>query len=263
MRLRLLGLATMLAGALVFGGASSSMAGTPPQQDDAGCVLPDTIDKAVLDQFSAELDDLGVDPGTIESALASLAGVPCPTPGGGARLEGDCVGIIVSVDPNGEVIDLAVDADPDGAPIDALASLDAGDAVRAFTKSNPFRVDVDGSVVYVGRAGEAGDGPKDNTWNVSAFGIDLERGHGDNAEGLNSKAGVLDLGADLPAPAKMNALFQVSGRLDSVNGISCVGAGYIETTGGLPLADGVGVVALVGAGLGALFTARPTRIARR
>ena len=49
------------------------------------------------------------------------------------------------------------------------------------------------------------------------------------------------------------------GQQDGSALIYRVSPGYFETTGGLPIADGIGIVALVGAGLGALFNARPAK----
>ncbi len=284
MRLRLGWLSLLMGGAIVFGGAS----GAPVHaQGSASCALPDQVDTELAQEFESELRDLWLEqnpdgsinadqslanllgfPGKydlpagqliVDGVIEDLSALPCPEPGGGSKLAGQCLGMAMSFDDKGQLLDIAADLDPDGAPIDIIESQEKGEVVRAFSQSNPFKVHLDGFVAYVGKAGEFGAGPSNHRWSIKTFGVELDSGGDPNPKGKNRNAGGVNLADDLPAAAKFNALFKIDGELKSDNGISCDGSGYFETTGGLPVPEGIGVVALVGAGLGALFNARPAK----
>jgi hypothetical protein len=281
----------LLGGALVFGGAASqgaSAQGGVSQGGTEGCLLPDQIDEELAALFEAELNEVFVEfnpdgsanametlqntlgepgqrdlpPGQliINGITNDLSGLPCPEEGGGSKLSGECLGMAMSFDDNGDLLAVAADLSPDDAPIDILASRAEGQVVQAFTKDNPFKVHVNGFVAYVGLARNAnGDGPQDHDWEITTFGAALDSGGDPNSDNEDRNAGAVNLKDDLPSAAKYSALFKIEGELTSANGFECKGSGYFETEGGLPVPQGVGVAALIGAGLGALFNARPAK----
>ncbi len=273
--------------AVAVGGAavaSVALVAAPVLAQDTG--VPPEFDAELAAQFEAELlDMLGsaagqpVDP----SAFGSLVGLPgdldlppgqlsvtmagdaaaaaSGAVGGGSSLTGPCMGIALSFDGDGRLIDAAADFDPDGAPVDMFTYYESGgtDVRAAFTAKNPFEVDVNGFVAYTGVAGAAGDGPRNHTWEITVFGQTLDSGGDANASGQNRNAGSLDLGEQLPAPAKLNALFRIEGSMRADNGFACDGAGYLATTGGAPVLEVAGGVMVLIGGLGAVFNARPAR----
>ena len=282
-RLRRLARRTVAVGGAAV--ASVGLVAAPVLAQDTG--VPPEFDAELAAQFEAELlDMLGsttgqpVDP----AAFATLIGMPGDLDlppgqlsvtmagdavgvtasgevGGGSSLTGPCMGIALSFDGDGQLIDAAADFDPDGAPVDMFAYYESGgtDLRAAFTSKNPFEVDVNGFVAYTGVAGAAGDGPRNHTWEITSFGQALDSGGDDNADGKNRNAGTLDLGEQLPAAAKLNALFKVEGSMRADNGFACDGSGYIATTGGTPVLEVAGGVMVLIGGLGAVFNARPAR----
>lgn len=172
--------------------------------------------------------------------------------GGDSSLTGPCQGVAFSFESDGDLIDVAVDFDDEAPPVDLYGS--TGD--QAFTASNPFRVDVDGFVVYAGRADPA---PINHDWEIVTLGLSLDSGGDPNSAAENRNAGSVNLGDDLPAIAKVNALFRIEGDMSADGGFECSGAGYFRTQGGLPVLGGAGLVIALLAGVGALFNARPAR----
>ncbi len=170
--------------------------------------------------------------------------------GGGSSLTGPCLGVAFSFDGDGGALDAAADFSP------ALPPYDLYGGGQAFTAANPFEVDVNGFVVYAGYAPTA---PTNHVWYVEVQGLNLDAG-GDDNEGLEqNNAGSVDLAGQLPAPAKVNALFKIDGSMTADGGFNCAGSGYFRTTGGMPILE-VGGILLLGAGaLGAIFNARPAR----
>jgi len=287
MRRRLLWFMLLLGGGLAFGGAAASQ---PAHAQAQGCALPEELTAEQADlaaQFESELHDIFLEfnsdqtadpnaslanllgfagkydlpPGTliVDAIAEDLSGLPCPEPGGGSKLAGDCMGMAMSFDDKGQLLDIAADLRPDDAPLDMIETREQGVPVQAFTKDNPFQVNVDGFVAYVGKAGNFGAGPLNHKWKITTFGSELDSGGDPNPQLKNRNAGGVNLKDDLPAPLKMNGLWKIEGELHSQNGISCDGSGYFETTGGRPIAQAVGVAFIVGAGLGALFNARPAK----
>ena len=257
-------------------------------QTGVPCLAPDVINTELAELFEAELAeflDLELDiasgetiatdsdlvellgfpgkydlePGEliVTGIAQDLSAAPCPD-GTSSFLTGQCLGMAMSFDDEDKLIDIAADLNEDGAPIDMLESGD-GNIVQAFTRSNPFRVHVDGFVAYVGKLGETGAGPLDHRWKIKTFGVELDSGGDPNPNFKNRNAGAVDLKNDLPAPAKVNGLFKITGDIEAVNDLACDGGGFFETEGGLPLAEGIGIATLLGAGLGALFNARPAK----
>jgi hypothetical protein len=217
-----------------------------------------------LDELIGDPGDLDLPPGDPllvvgEQAVQLLEGQIDDE--GDSQLTGPCMGLTMSFDGDGVMIDMAADFDEDRPPIDMLAFYESnGETVQAaLTASNPYKVDVDGFVVYAGVAGGTGGGPQNHVWEITTFGTALDSGGDDNPEGENRNAGGLNLGDQLPAVAKVNALFKIEGEMVADGGFECVGSGYFETTGGAPIAQiAGGLLALLG-GLGVLFNARPAR----
>jgi hypothetical protein len=221
------------------------------------------IDAAQLDRLLGAPGDLDVDPGTpvllvIADDAVQVDAEDIP---GGSSLTGPCMGIAISFDDEGQIIDIAADFDPDGPPMDLYEyyESDGYTVEAAFTASNPFRVDVNGFVAYAGVAGAAGDGPRDHTWRITTFGQTIDEGGDDNADGENRNAGGVDLASQLPAAAKVDGLFKISGEMTADDGFACAGSGYFATEGGRPVAQAAGTVLVLLGGLGAFFTARPAR----
>jgi len=217
-----------------------------------------------LDNLLGEPGDLDLPPGEPilvvgEDAVRLLEGQVDDE--GDSQLTGPCMGITMSFNEDGVMIDMAADFDEDRPPIDMLEFYESsGETVQAaLTASNPYKVDVNGFVVYAGIAGGAGDGPRNHTWDITTFGTALDSGGDDNPDGENRNAGGLNLGDQLPAVAKVNALFKIEGQMTADDGFECVGSGYFETTGGTPIAQIAGGVLAILGGLGVLFNARPAR----
>ncbi len=265
--------------------ASTGLVAAPVLAQDTG--VPPEFDAELAAEFEAELlgmlgsatgqpvdpsafadligmpGDLDLPPGQLSVTMAGDAVVVVASGevGGGSSLTGPCMGIALSFDGDGRLIDAAADFDPDGAPVDMFSYYESGgtDLRAAFTSKNPFEVDVNGFVAYTGVAGAAGDGPRNHSWEITSFGQALDSGGDDNADGKNRNAGTLDLGEQLPAPAKVNALFRIEGSMIADNGFACDGSGYIATTGGAPVLEVAGGVMVLIGGLGAVFNARPAR----
>lgn len=178
---------------------------------------------------------------------------------GGSELVGPCMGIAASVAPDGdgfEVIDIAADFNDPAPPIDVSRPLDGNSFAQAFTSGNPFTVHVDGFVVYAGRADPA---PINHSWEIRTFGISVDEGGDPNPNAKNRNAGTVNLEEDLPAAAKVNALFYIEADMIADGGFSCIGSGYFETTGGTRTLEGAGIVLVLAMGVGALFNSRPAR----
>jgi hypothetical protein len=259
---------------------------TPASAQSAGTV-PEEFDEELAVQLQTELLDMleaqgiDVDPANLNNVLGfpgdfdlkpgelilertieniGLAAIPPPTEGGGVKMEGPCMGLTMSYDDKGHLIDYAADFDPVAAPIDMLESdLANDDYVLAFTSDNPYKVDVNGFVIYAGIAGSRGDGPRNHRWFIKVQGLNVDSGGDPNERGKFRNAGAVDLKNDLPAAAKINAMFKIFGEMKADNGFLCTGSGFFQTTGGLPLLEGIGLVMIFGAGVGALFNVRPAR----
>lgn len=228
-----------------------------------GSATGQPVDPAAFAGLSGLPGDLDLAPGELAVRMAgdAVAVTSSGDVGGGSSLTGPCMGLALSFDGDGQLIDAAADFDPDGAPVDLWAYYESGgaDVRAAFTAKNPFEVDVNGFVAYTGVAGTAGNGPRNHTWEITSFGQALDSGGDDNADGKNRNAGTLDLGEQLPAPAKLNALFRIEGSMRADNGFACDGSGYFATTGGAPVLEVAGGVMVLIGGLGAVFNARPAR----
>lgn len=205
--------------------------------------------------------------------------------GSGSELSGPCMGMAWSYDSDGRPLDVAWDFDQDGPPMGfSDGPFDEGELPiePIFTSDNPFRVDVDGAVIYTGLAGGVpdGTGPLEHDWfielNFLGFtGANIDAGGDPNRSGENRNLGAVNLDEDLPAPAKISGLVAVNGQMSAPesgtgeddgtsgavgNGLPffCIGSGFVDFQGGIPLtAPGVALVFL--ATVGMLFNARPAR----
>jgi hypothetical protein len=95
------------------------------------------------------------------------------------------------------------------------------------TADNPFEVDLDGTVSWLG---EAQDVITDGTWSLSALGLPLLSGDAVNPEGTRIREGLLDL-TTLPAYATWLAggqmIIPVAGSFTGTGG-SCIVSGYVQ-----------------------------------
>lgn len=205
--------------------------------------------------------------------------------GSGSELSGPCMGMAWSYDSDGRPLDVAWDFDQDGPPMGFKdGPFDEGELPiePIFTSDNPFRVDVDGAVIYTGLAGGVpdGTGPLDHDWfielNFLGFtGANIDAGGDPNRSGENRNLGAVNLNEDLPGPAKISGLVAINGQISAPNsgtgeddGTSgavpnglpffCIGSGFVDFQGGIPLtAPGVALVFLSTVGM--LFNARPAK----
>ncbi len=234
-------------------------------------------DLALVAAFEAELTALAEEVG-VEGGAPALIGDPgrydlppgdsvlvgallavAPAQGGSfsgeSSLRGPCQGIAISFDGDGEVIDFAADFDDEAPPIDLLESeVSSGTVTQAFTASNPFEVDVNGYVLYAGRAQPA---PINHTWEIRTLAVSIDSGGDPNRGAEDRNAGSVNLKDDFPA--KISALFRIEGEMEADEDFVCSGDGYFKTVGGTPVLGGVGLVLVLAAGAGAIFNARPAR----
>jgi hypothetical protein len=194
--------------------------------------------------------------------------------GSGSALRGPCMGMAWSYDSDGQPLDVAWDWDLDGPPVGLAAD---GSVEQKFTSGNPFKVDVDGAVIYTGVAGglAPGSGPIDHDWfiQIKFLGFaatNVDNGGDPNSNGENRNLGAVNFNEDLPAAAKVSGLVSANAQMDAPfsgaegstqrnpNPFFCIGSGFVEFEGGLPLsAPGVALLFLSTVGL--LFNARPAR----
>ena len=112
--------------------------------------------------------------------------------------------------------------DADGAELDT-ATGGAADS----TQADPFQVDWDGEVDWIGTTGT--QVIKDSDWGVSVFGIPTPlSGSEANEDGTSDGDGTVDVGVNLPF--RMTGLFFVSGRITGDGG-SCEGNGWMRLVG--------------------------------
>ncbi len=224
--------------------------------------------------------ELVATPAALEQTLTQIAragGDQGLIAGSGSALKGPCMGQAWSFDADGRPLDVAFDWNRELPPV--KYSSDPGEPpVQAFTADDPFQVHVDGAVIYTGVAGGAADGtgPWEHDWFINMrflgfAGTNVDSGGDPNSNYENRNAGAVNLNEDVPEPAKINGLIAVNGQMDAPgtgngtapgdqndNPFLCVGAGFVETTGGIPLsAPGAALVLLSTAGL--VFNARPAK----
>lgn len=233
------------------GGGSTDEALAEELQAEIEALLAEMGASGDPSSLLGEAGDLDLPPGELvyTGVVEAVSAEDLPD-GGGSELSGPCLGLALSFDGDGAVLDAAADFDPAAPPIDLV------DGGQAFTSSNPFEVDVNGWVVYAGKAEPA---PIDHSWKIVVQGLSLDKGGDDNPDAETHNAGSVDLAGDLPAPAKVSALFHIDGSMSAADGFNCQGSGYIKTVGGAPVLAGVGLILLLAGGIGALFNARPAK----
>ncbi len=197
--------------------------------------------------------------------------------GSGSALKGPCLGQVWSYDADGNPLDVAFDWNREAPP---LKFSEAGAEIplkQAFTSEDPFRVHVDGAVIYTGVAGgfHNGTGPWEHDWFISLnflgfAGTNIDAGGDPNTAFENRNAGAVILAEDLPEPAKISGLVAANAQMqapgtgngapDDKNNIEffCVGSGFVEFEGGIPL-TAPGVALLFLSSVGMLFNARPAK----
>ena len=196
--------------------------------------------------------------------------------GSGSALKGACMGQAWSFDDDGRPLDVAFDWNRELPPVKYSTDPDEP-LVQAFTADDPFKVHVDGAVIYTGIAGgfEDGTGPYDHDWfinmNFVGFaGTNVDSGGDPNTGYENRNAGAVNLNQDLPEPAKISGLVALNGQISApgtgegapgaqnAEPFLCVGSGFADLTGGIPVtAPGVALLLMSTAGL--LFNARPAK----
>ncbi|MEM9521133.1 MAG: hypothetical protein AAGA37_17570 [Actinomycetota bacterium] len=240
-----------------------------------------------IDEFLLEFEDINnvefIDPATgdvtfvatpeaLEHTLGQIAAAGGDLglfAGDESALTGPCMGQAWSYDSDGQPLDMAFDFSRNAAPV---SFADDGTLVQAFTADNPFRVDVNGAVIFTGVAGgfTDGTGPVEHDWfikmNFFGFGgTNVDAGGDPNTNGENRNAGSVNLNEDLPGPAKINGLISVNGSMEAPGTLDlpdvdflCAASGFVEFEGGFPLsAPGVAIASLATVGL--LFNARPAK----
>jgi hypothetical protein len=209
--------------------------------------------------------------------IAKIGGDDGLIAGSGSALKGPCLGQVWSYDSDGQPLDVAFDWNREGPPMKYPPDGSDQPLVQAFTSSDPFKVHVDGAVIYTGIAGgfENGTGPWEHDWfinmNFLGFaGMNVDTGGDPNGNYKNRNAGAVNLNEDLPAAAKISGLAAVNGKMQAPgtgNGapgdqnnifFECVASGFVELKGGIPLtAPGAALVFISTVGM--LFNARPAK----
>lgn len=143
-------------------------------------------------------------------ALIALPALILMLPGSASAFPlSNCTMTLTSLDADGATIDTATVGDTDA------------------TQANPFEVDVDGSVAWVGTMGPLVI--KDHTWSVSVFNIPTPLSGGDpNSGGDTDGADTVQVGENLPF--ELTGLFFVSGQISGTGG-SCAGSGWMLLRG--------------------------------
>jgi hypothetical protein len=196
--------------------------------------------------------------------------------GSGATLLGPCMGQAWSYDGDGQPLDVAWDWDRDGPPI-GPSDVSSTDLEQIFTSQRPFKVHVDGAVIYTGVAGglSNGSGPIDHDWFIALeflgfAATNVDSGGDPNSNGENRNLGAINLNEDLPQPAKVSGLVAANGQMSAPSSgaegaaernsspFFCIGSGFVDLQGGIPL-SAPGVALLFLATVGLLFNARPAR----
>lgn len=214
--------------------------------------LPDGFDQQFIEQLTQMTDEEREE--ALQTQFEQMAANDPNHTGGGSSMTGPCGGFAYSFDDNGVLIDAAMDSATDAPPV----SLFGGG--QAFTESNPFKVDNNGTVIYMGFTTTP---PENHTWSVeiTALGQDLTVDSGGHPnEGLDDRNfGTVDLGQDFPV--KLNFTAKITAGMTANGGsFICAGSGWVEVTGENNIFVSVGAaIAILGGGAGILFNARPAR----
>jgi len=228
-------------------------------------VLPEDLDELLGEPGDRDLpeSDLPIaTPAQRRAAAERIAAVggEVEASGSGSSLVGPCMGFAWSYREDGSPLYAIMDFNRAAPPVEIYP--DFGEV--AFTESNPYLTDVNGTTVYAGVAGgrAPGTGPRNHDWTIeiefAGIGNELDGGGDPNGEGENRNLGAVSSKEDLPEAAKVNAKAQIKGRMVADNGFKCEGSGYVEFIGGRDL-TGPGAALVLISGVGMLFNARPAR----
>jgi hypothetical protein len=146
--------------------------------------------------------------------------------------------------------------DAAGAPVDVASG---PGAAGGGTQDDPFLIDWDGTVSWVGNSGDQVF--NNHTWQTYVFLIPTPvRGGDPNDEDDTTGTGTAGVSAN--APFRITGLYHVSGHIDGDEGAHCDGSGWFKLTG-----DAVGtipfwlavLIAVAGAAL--IASSRPHAVA--
>ena len=241
-KLRQLGGGLALAAALVVvSGGTASAQDAPP------------IDSGTLDSITppagTELTDEQAEQIFVTLEGVGIAGEPHSS----SKLTGPCGGVAFSYDADNQLIDAAYDAGDGAPPIDLI------DGGQAFTDSNRYKVDTNGSVSYFGFAPRSGEGPMNYTYTLTVAGVEVASDTEENSNGNNRNGGTIDIGGEVPIPFDAN--IEASGDLVMGGSKWCDGKGQVEFIGNglLSIPGGVGILVLGTGLIGVFVNARPAR----
>ena len=241
-KLRQLGGGFALAAAIVVVSGGTATAGSTPPID------PGQLE-SLAPPAGTELTDEQA-----EQLFVSLEGVEAGgAPDSSSSLTGVCGGVAFSYDADNQLIDAAYDAGDDAPPVDLI------DGGQAFTDSNRYKVDTNGSVSYFGFAPRSGDGPMNYEYELTVAGITVDSGTEENANGNNRNGGTIDIGGEVPFPFDANIDASGSMTIDSAE--FCAGKGKVEFVGNglMSVPGGIGILVLGTGLIGVFVNARPAR----
>ncbi len=171
-------------------------------------------------------------------AFAALAATMLAMPASAGTMEGDCTASAISGD----------SSRADGSELDSKTVAEA-------TESNPFKVDLDGSVSWDARS----DVPiEDHTWSIGLIigGTKAQffSGGDPNTAGTQTSVGTVSVKDRLDeiqnsmmqwVIGELNGKLEAWGRIEGADGTFCAGTAWVEIDGGF------GLIGLVGAGVAA------------
>lgn len=235
------GTMALAAAILVVSGGTASAGTTPP-------IDPGTLD-SITPPAGAELTDEQA-----EQLFVTLEGVEAGgATDGSSKLTGPCGGVAFSYDADNQLIDAAYDAGNDAPPVDLI------DGGQAFTDSNRYKVDTNGSVTYFGFAPRSGEGPMNYEYELTVAGITVASDTEENSNGNNRNGGTIDIGGEVPFA--FDAKIDASGKLIMGGSTWCDGAGKVEFVGNglMSVPGGIGILVLGTGLIGVFVNARPAR----
>lgn len=175
-------------------------------------------------------------------AAAALLALFAVSQAGAFELNGGCT------------LDIASTA-ADGGALDTASGAPGGGS--GGTQADPFVVDWDGTVSWLGTSGPQVF--RDHSWGVSVYGIPTPvRGGDPNEGGDTTGEGSTGVGENAPFP--IVGVFHVSGEINGGDGAHCDGNGWFRVEGSpfatIPFWVAVAVAVI---GLALLWSSRPTR----
>jgi hypothetical protein len=146
-------------------------------------------------------------------AAAALLALLAVSQAGAFELNGGCT------------LDISSSA-ADGGALDAASGAPGGG--QGGTQGDPFLVDWDGTVSWLGTSGS--QVIRDHTWGVSVYGIPTPvRGGDPNEGGDTTGEGATGVGENAPFP--LVGVFHVSGDINGAEGAHCDGNGWFRLQG--------------------------------